>query len=321
MSQVAFAVLVSVPLVLVTPHLLPLHRAAPQTAAAVWLLALLLRAGLAIAIAIFAAIQLADVPPVHALFDWCWHEVLPDVPGWFGFGEHPVADAVVTVPLLAVTLSVLWLGLGYARAWRELRRSLGRSLGPGPLGSTVVDEEAILIAVTRVGARRIIVSKGALGELDDGELRAGLTHELGHIRRRHRGLMIAGSLLAALAVPLPGTRAAQRGLRFQLERDADAYAVRRLRDPLALATAISKAAVDSAPPGLASLGGKGGVGLRLRELVEGGQVRSATAERGAKLLAVGLAALTICLGATSPGWAVQENGGQASVGAHACRHI
>ena len=320
MTALWFAALVSLPVMLGLPHVLPLHRAAPRTAAAVWLLALLLRAGLAVGIATGAAIRLADVALVHALAGWCWHEILPDLPARMDFGEHPVAHAVAALPALALGVSLLWLAFGYACAWLRLRRTLGRALGTGPLGSTVVDEQGILLAVTGVGARRIIVSPRALGELDDGELRAGLVHELGHIRRRHRGLLIAGSLLAALARPLPGTRAAERGLRFQLERDADDYAVRRLHDPLALATAICKTAVDPVPAGLASLGGAGGVTLRVRELLEGEQVRSPGLERGARLLAVSLAAVTIWLAASSPSWAVPAKSGDAPIGAHACTH-
>ena len=47
---------------------------------------------------------------------------------------------------------------------------------------------------------------------------------------------------------MPGTKDALQRLQFCLERDADEYAVDRTRNPIALASAICKAAVDSPAP-------------------------------------------------------------------------
>jgi hypothetical protein len=169
---------------LVAPHLVPLRRAAPPAAITVWLLALALRAVAAVGLATLALVGLADVAPVRALLDWCWHEVLPDLPSQLGFAEHPVAHAVVAVPALALAVSLLWLALRLARGGLALRRKLAGAIGPGPLGSTVVQDERVVVAVTSVGRGRVIVSDRALGELDRGELTAGLVNELAHLRRR-----------------------------------------------------------------------------------------------------------------------------------------
>jgi hypothetical protein len=313
-ATVALAVLVA----LAAPHLLGLRRAEPTAAIAVWLLALTLRAVAALGLATLALIGLSDVGLVKALLDWCWHEVLPDIPSQLGFGEHPVAHAVVAVPAVALAASLLWLGLRLAHGRVAVRRKLASAIGPGPLGSTVVSDERVLVAVTSVGRGRVIVSDHALDELDRGELTAGLVHELAHLRRRHRPLLIFAAALAALARPLPGTGAAERELRFHIERDADRYTVRALDDPLALASAICKAA-GVRESGLAGLAGGGLVTQRLEELLDG----PAGGRRGAGrawLAAAGLAAVIVTLALSAPAWSLAPATSAATEDSHACSH-
>jgi hypothetical protein len=304
---------------LIAPHLVPLRQAAPPAAITVWLLALALRAVAAVGLATLALIGLADVGPVRALLDWCWHEVLPDVPHELGFAEQPVSHAVVGVPAVALAASLLWLAFRLARADLALRRKLASAIGPGPLGSTVVADDRVVVAVASVGRGRLIVSDRALGELDPGELAAGLVHERAHLRRRHRPVLLLGALLAALGRPLPGTRAAERELRFHIERDADQATVRELHDPLALASAICKVAgVPGA--GMAGLGGRGRVTQRLEELLDGplpGRIRSG---RAAWALAASLLAVLITLGLTAPAWSFGTGERAATEEHHACSH-
>jgi hypothetical protein len=304
---------------LIAPHIVSLRRADPPAAITVWLLALALRAVAAVGLATLALIGLADFGPVRALLDWCWHEVLPDVPHELGFAEHPVSHAVVGVPAVALAASLLWLAFRLARAGLGLRRKLASAIGPGPLGSTVVADDRVVVAVTSVGRGRLIVSDRALGELDQGELAAGLVHELAHLRRRHRPLLLLAALLAALGRPLPGTRAAERELRFHIERDADQATVRELQDPLSLASAICK--VAGAPgAGMAGLGGHGRVTQRLEELLDGpipGRDRSG---RAAWALAAGLLAVLVTLGLTAPAWSLGTGERAATEEHHACSH-
>lgn len=287
------------------PHALPLHRVAPRTAGAVWLLALWLRALLTIATAIFFFVYLPQTHLFEEIARWCLHNVVPIVSGHLGFSGHPLAHFAVVLPGLMLGASVLWMLAGLVRAWIALRLHLARrALGTGPEGATVVDDDAILVAVTRLGRAQILVSRAALGAMDEDELAASLAHEQGHLRRRHRPVLLFGALLAALARPLPGTRAAQRGLIFNLERDADEYAVERTRDPLALASAIGKTA--SVPlAGTAGLAGKGGTALRMSYLMDGGKCRStARVERATRVAAVLLTVLVVGLTATLPAWGV-----------------
>lgn len=198
-----------------------------------------------------------------------------------------------------------------------------RSRGYGPLGSTVVEDPEVVVAATGLGPGRLVVSQGALGTLDREELAAGLAHELGHLRRRHRTVLWLAALFRSLGRLLPGTAAAERALIFSLERDADEYAVRETRDPLALASAICKAARGGAPALSAPLAGRGGVSLRLEYLLSGGARRGgSTLERSMGLLALLMALVVIALLVSLPRWAGAAPPGSESA-AHAalvCRH-
>jgi hypothetical protein len=320
-SAAVVAVLLTAAAAIALPHRLPLHRATPTTSAAVLVLALLVRALVTLAIAVLVLRRLSHVGVVQAALDWCWHDVLPDVPGALGFAEHPVSHAAVAAPLGLLAVSVSWFVIRQLRAWHEVRRRLAGAVTEGPAGTTVVADDRLLLGVTRFGRRRILVSDRALRELDERELVAGISHELGHLRRGHRSILAVAALLAALARPLPGTRATERALRFQLERDADDFAVRELHDPLSLASAICKAAgADSRDTSLVTLSGSGVTVLRVRELLDGGRVRSRPAELLARASVAGLIALLAALAASSPGWASSPGNHLHGPPGHGCHH-
>ncbi len=306
MTALELGVALVLPAAIVVPHLLPIHRVAPATAAAVWLLALALRALVAIGGALFVFVYLPQTGLFHAIADLCLHEVVPLVTAHVELSGHPFAHLAVVLPGLALAASLLWMLFALARAWVALRLHLRRrALGEGPQGTMVVADSEVIVAVPGVGRSRVVVSEAALGAMDDEELRASLAHERGHLRRRHRPLLLLCSLLAASGRLLPGTAAAKRQLVFSLERDADEYAVRTTGDPLALASAICKAAGSATRPALAALAGKGGVTLRLEYLTSEDASRCGRRlERSARLLATALAALTLGLAITLPGWAL-----------------
>ncbi|MBN1529237.1 MAG: M56 family metallopeptidase [Thermoleophilaceae bacterium] len=298
------------------PHALPLQAVSPLLASTIWLLALALRALIAAGGAIFVFVYLPQTRLFEVIGDWCLHEVVPLLAMHLGFSGHPVAHAVVVVPALALAASLLWALVGLARGWLSLRRLLDGSAGEGPWGSTLVPDDRVVVAATALGRGRIILSSAAVGNLDKDELRAGLAHEMGHLRRRHRPLSLLASVLAAVAFPLPGTRRAERELAFQLERDADEYAVRETRDPLALASAICKAAQSQLPEPAYLLAGRGRIARRLDILVYGAARRSRPAQRVSCAAAVLLAAIVLGLGATLPSWALTPNGAHAATTAH-----
>ena len=288
------------------PTRLPLERVAPLLAAGVWLLVLAIRALVAIGGAVFVFLYLPRTELFAAFTGWCLHEVLPLLTTHLGLSGHRFAHAAVVLPALVLAASLLSLGVALTRAWLKLRGQLRRSLGRGPAGTTVVADRGVLVAVTSVGRGRIVISPATLAEMDEAELCAGLAHERAHLRRGHRPLLHLARLLAALARVLPGTAAAQRELAFHVERDADEYAVRATRDPLALAGAICKAAACPASPALAPLGGGGRrITRRLSLLVDGPPERGGALLQRATLAVAGvLAALVLGLSATLPGWAL-----------------
>ena len=297
------------PLAVLAPHVLPLHRADPATAASVWFLALALRATIAIGAAVFVFVYLPQTDLLHAVSHLCHHAVLPLLATHLGLSGHALADFAVVLPAMTLAASLLWLVCGLARAAVALHVFLRRDArGPGPGGSTIVDDTDVVVAVTGWGRARILVSQVALEALDEHELDASLAHERGHLRRRHRPVLLVGGALAAVARPLPGTRAAQRELTFSLERDADAYAVRQTNDPLALASAICKASSARLHShGLAEVRGRGRTAARLDYLLSvGGRPLARAPERCAKALGAALAGLILALLVSVPAVAVAQ---------------
>ena len=304
MFAVELGVALVVPALVAVPHFMPLHRVNPSLAALVWMFALALRALVAVGGAIFLLVYLPRTGVYDAVAHWCWHKALPLVATHLGLSGHPLIHAAIVLPGLALAASVLWLAFGIARAWLALRLKLSRPLGEGPLGSTIIEDDSIVVGVTGIGRSKIVISDAALDVMDSAELEASLCHELGHIRRRHRPLLLLASVLSALGRVFPGTAAAERELRFNLERDADQYAVTRTRDPLALASAICKAATGQALRGATGLGGSDRVALRL-DYLEGQQCRPGSAlERATRVLAVTLVLAVAALFATLPSWAM-----------------
>jgi hypothetical protein len=181
------------------------------------------------------------------------------------------------------------------------RRCLGEAMG-----CTVVEDDGIVVAVPRLGRSRIVLSRAALELMDREELEASIAHEQAHTTRGHRSILVLGSLLAASGRLLPGTRAAENALILSIERDADEYAVRETQKPLALASAICKAAGDRGPASaFAALAGRGGLAVRLEYLVSGGRQRTSVVfERTMLILAALMCAVTITLIASLPAWAL-----------------
>ncbi len=288
------------------PHLLPLDHVPARSAAVLWLLALALRALVSVAAAIFVLTYVPQPELLGAVANWCVHAALPVLATHMGLSGHGIVHLAVVLPGMALAASLLWAVAGLVRAAVSLHLRLRPRLNrAGPLGSTVVADPDVLVALPVLGPARLVISERALRSLDTGEIAASLAHELGHLRRSHRPLLVAATVLGPLARALPGTRLVESEIRFHLERDADAYAVELTRDPLSLASAICKAMSSRARVALAALGGGGKMGVRLEYLLEGdpdGAVRRLEwPVRGA---AVVLAAVLTSLVLVLPGWAL-----------------
>lgn len=253
------------------PHVLPQGRVQATTGITLWATALLLRAVISVSLVIIAVTVVPATEVFSLLTHWCLHAVLPFLATHLGLDGHVVGGVALVVPAVVLAASLLSVGFAVWRGARHIRRWLTRSqLGPGPGASVIVSGSEVLVAAAGLRRPRVVISAGALLQLDDAELAAGLEHEWGHVRRWHRFIALLGELALGLSRPLPGGRRALAALRFHLERDADDYAVRRTRDPLALASAICKAAESSAPDPRAALAALAGTGEteRVRRLIE-----------------------------------------------------
>ena len=290
------------------PHVVNLRHASPTAAVAVWFSALALRALSVLFVAMYLVLYLPETQAFVALTHWCWHAVLPLLTTHLGLDGHRVGDTAVLVPAVVLSASLVSAAFGVIRAARAVRRLLTHaSLGPGPSDSLIVGGADVVVAAAGIARPRLLVSAGALTVLDDEELAAGLDHERGHIARRHRYLLVGAEICRGVARFLPGTRRVMQELTFHLERDADRWALARRHDPLALASAICKAATGrmTIGPALASLSGSSGVADRLDELVQPGD---GTTGRFSRLLvsaaAVALVSVTVALTAALPATAV-----------------
>jgi Zn-dependent protease with chaperone function len=289
------------------PYTLPLERVNPAAAGAVWLAVLGLRALLVVGMALSALLLLPATHLFHRVTGWSAPEAIGGV--HFEISGEPIAHGAALGPATLLILSLVVFALTIVRGavvlQGELRR---RTLGPGPLGSVVIADQSAVVAVPVVGRARIILSAPALTELDEAELEACLAHEVAHLRRRHRLFGLLGACLAVVAWPIPGARAAERGLRLSLERDADEHAVRTTGAPLALASAICKLAGAPAStfgrgPLALGLDGAGAARARLDGLLAGGRSRAgAGLERAALLLGVSLPVLVTGLAVAFAFW-------------------
>ncbi|MCA1680657.1 MAG: M56 family metallopeptidase, partial [Actinobacteria bacterium] len=308
--SVAIALLAVV--AITAPHLLRLDSAYPATAATIWLSAICLRA----LVVLFAAIYVIFYLPATELFSlvthWCW-DTLPTLTGELGIDGHRIGDAALLAPLLGVSASLAWVCFGLWRAARAVSRWIRRrTIGPGPQHSVIVGEHDVLVAAAGLRHPRVIVSAGAVTTFDDDELAASLAHEHGHIARFHRVALLTAEIARALARFLPGTRHAINELLFQLERDADHWALRQRHDPAALASAICKATARprlGQHTSLLTLRG-GGVTQRVRQLLApapGVPTRRTRLDLVAVAMTILVAALTAALPAASVAGAAQNS--------------
>ena len=296
---VAFAALVVA--AIAAPHVVGFDRASPPAAAAVWFCALALRAVTIVAAALFVVLVLPTTELFSLVTHWCWHAVVPLFSRHLGLDGHDVGDAALILPGFMIAASVLSVAFGVARAAGRVRAFVRQAqLGPGPDGTLMVGGKEVMVAVAGLHRPQVLVSAGALIALDDEELAASLEHEHGHIERRHRFVLVVAQFLRALARPLPGTKAAMGELLHHLERDADSWAIARRHDPLALASAICKAATAGmhGSPAVATALGGGAASRRVRELVE--PRRETDARRGVRLGAAAMVAITLAAGAAVP---------------------
>ncbi|MGI8712202.1 MAG: M48 family metalloprotease [Solirubrobacteraceae bacterium] len=284
------------------PHMWSMERVAPPIAVAVWVAALALRAVTGVLVLMLVVFYLPATQLFDRLTHWCWHAVIPFLAERVGLSGHSVGDAATVLAAIALPASVLSVGWAVTRAARGVRQLLReQALGRGPMGSVIVGGPSVVIAAAGLRRPKVVVSAGTLTQLDDAELAACLDHEGGHIARRHRLLVLFGELCRALGRFIPGTRSASAELAFHLERDADAYALARQHDPLALASAICKAALATSTEATHTPVDAGrSVAGRVRLLCEDAPDPRRRLDRALGLAAAATVALTLWLALAAP---------------------
>jgi hypothetical protein len=312
MSQTLAAIVVAG---IVLPHLLHLQRVPPTTAIVLWLSGLALRALAAVLAAIYVLYFLPRTALFVDLSHWCAR--MPLIGDRLHAEGHAVAAVALYVPGIALVASLAHDSVRTAREVRAARGLVRQALGRGPRNSLILGGPEVMFAVAGLAHPRIVVSAGALAALDDHELTAGLDHEQAHIARRHRFVMLLALGCRALGRAIPGCDRGIRELAFQLERDADRWALRRHDDRLALARVICKAAGEPTLPRAMSRLGAIGVTERLSQLVDERSVMRAGPVRAAlRALATVMVMCTIALGAVVPAAAVAGAGGHPHRGHH-----
>ena len=284
------------------PHFLRLRAAPPSVAATIWLAALSLRALGALFAVVFIVFYVPSTELFSAVTHWCWHAVLPLFAMHLGLDGHQVGDIATIAPAFVLAISLLSVLWALLRAGLAVARLVKRSgVGSGPSGSLIIGGPEVMVAAAGLTHPKVVVSAGALTALDDEELAASLAHEQGHIVRRHRFVLVFAEVCRALARFIPGTNRAAAALAYHLERDADEYAIAHRHDPLALASAICKAA-GGRPLGAPTLGlaGRDGLTARLALLAERDPRQGSGGARGLRVVAAMLAAMVIALTAAVP---------------------
>lgn len=282
----------------VAPHLLKIDDASPTLAISIWFSALLAR----MIVVVLALAWLVLFIPSTEIFTiathWCLHTAVPSMAEPLGVNGHALGDAATLAPLLVVIASLASLGYGMVRAAIAVRSFVRRTrIGTGPQQSIAIREPGVLLAVSGIARPRVLISDGAIRQLDTEELAAGLDHENGHIKHHHQRLLVTAELFRALARFLPGTNSAMRELVFHTERDADQWALRRNHDPSVLASAICKAALS--PAAVSPALGGGQTARRVRALLSGEPVRS-SGRVATRAFAIGLAIVVFTSMASVP---------------------
>ena len=178
------------------------------------------------------------------------------------------AGAVLALAVLArVTWCTAWALAQAARARRRHRLRLSLVGRPDPrLGAVIVRHHEPAAYCLPGNGSRIVVTTGALGALDESQLRAVLAHERAHLRGRHHLLVTLAGALHAAFPRVPAFRIA----RAQVARLAE------LRDDDAASSAAHRLAVAGALLNLgagvpaAALGAAGTAdAARVRRLIDG----------------------------------------------------
>lgn len=220
------------------------HRL-PKVAAFAWLG--VLAGTIAAAVGMVMMISTGQQGLGHRMAEWlvnCWHHHDSGGARWYA----------LNAALLGATLIAMYVAARRYRRTLRQRRRHHEALqfvvrASGEQGDVcVLDHPIPVVYCLPAPSRPIVVSSGALDQLEDGEFQAVLAHERAHLRHRHHVLLTVVDALAAALAWLPSFRDARRHLPLLLEMTADEIAARHWGHQT-VAIALRKLAISPRPAG------------------------------------------------------------------------
>ncbi|MEV5747133.1 M56 family metallopeptidase [Actinoallomurus sp. NPDC052308] len=218
----------------------------PRIAALAWLGAL--AGALAALVGVVVLVSTGQHGLVHRAAEWaanCWHH--HDGSGGPAAYALNVALLVSAVLATCVTVNRYRRTVAQRRRHQEALQFVVRL--PGDIDDVCVLDHPVPVAYCVPSRKRpIVVSSGALDQLDDVQLEAVLAHERAHLRYRHHLFLTAVDALAAALFWLPTFRHARRCLPLLLEMTADDVAARQC-GRRTVAMALRKLTIAPSPLG------------------------------------------------------------------------
>ncbi|HEU5219873.1 MAG TPA: M56 family metallopeptidase [Gemmatimonadales bacterium] len=149
-----------------------------------------------------------------------------------------------------------------------------------------------------LGSSEIAVPEAALSDLDPGQQRSMLAHELAHLDRRDPSWLTAACIAEQLAFIQPLNRLARRKIQESAEYLCDEWAVRRTGSGVLLAKCLAKVAewLETSPASLPVSGmaeSKSHLVSRVRRLLDGAPFPTAPGRRTLVLASFAVLAVTV----------------------------
>lgn len=240
--------------------------------------------------------------------------------------EHPVTHwprIAAALLLLGVVLRLIYATLLTLRSARRETRRLAELASdvPGDHDLLVVPVSVPFAFSIGILSRRIVASSGLLESFDPPMRQAVLAHERAHVRGWHSALLTAGRIVARAFPFLPPVRRSAESLVLGLEMSADEAAVRRVGDPLIVASALLRLTEVSAGRLDASLQAASlGIGDRVARLLGGEAIDPSSRRRTSATVALS-AVLLLTLVLALPASARTLTGAQEARAFHAVCHL
>jgi beta-lactamase regulating signal transducer with metallopeptidase domain len=213
---------------------------------------------------------------------------------------HPGGAALTgagAVLALAVVARLTWCATRAlaqaARARHRHRLALSLVAKPDPqLGAVVVRHHQPAAYCLPGRGSRIVLTTGALGSLDDGQLRAVLAHERAHLRGRHHLLVTLAGALSAAFPRVPAFRIASGQVARLAELSAD-DAASAAAHRLTVAEALLSLGAGAPAAALGAAGTADAA--RVRRLIDGPAVISRTRAASVAFTAAAVAIFPLLL--------------------------